>query len=153
MFKFIFNLILFILFSNSVFSQTLPADSPEIKQLIAMGYEINEEAPGDTETIADNGSSKLVLSRNSERFYVYRTFTRARKLDSKQELELMNLINDINTEYSFQTSISKDSITFVLYDFGTFNPKTFSKVIRLIEQVDSLWTKYPSLLKLLNDDK
>jgi hypothetical protein len=151
--KLILNLIFLMVFSNTVFSQTLPKDSPEIKQLIAMGYEIDKEEPDDTETIADNGASTIALSKNSERMYVYRTFKRERKLNSNQEFELYKLLNDINTEYSYQATLSKDSISFVLYDFGSYNPKTFSKIIRIIESVDAIWVKYPSLLKLINNDK
>lgn len=153
MYKLVFNLIFLMVFSNTVFSQTLPKDSPEIKQLIAMGYEIDKEEPNDTETIADNGVSTIALSKNSERMYVSRTFKRDRKLDSKQEFELYKLLNDINTEYTYQTTLSKDSISFVLYDFGSYNPKTFSKIVRVIEGVDSVWVKFPSLLKLINNDK
>ena len=152
MFKIVLNLFFLIGFSNLAFSQNLSKESAEVKQLIAMGYEIYKHEIGDTEIFADNGSSSLVISKNSERLYVYRTFTRKRKLDSTQEFELYKLINDINTEYSYQTTIGKDSITFILYDFGAYNPKTFSKIIRLIEQVDSVWLKFPFLLKLINDN-
>ena len=151
--KLVLNLIFLMVFSSAVFAQTLPKDSPEIKQLIAMGYEIDKEEPGDTETIADNGVSTIALSKNSERMYVSRTFKRDRMLDSKQEFELYKLLNDINTEYAYQTTLSKDSISFILYDFSSYNSKTFSKIVRIIEGVDSVWVKFPSLLKLINNDK
>ena len=134
-------------FTNVVQAQPLPKDSPELKQLIAMGYEIMKEERGAKLTIADNGNSKVIITKNAERTAIFRSFTREKKLDSAQELELYKIINQINTDLAYQVSITDTSISFCLYDYGAYNPKTFSKIIRLIEQVDSMWDKYPALYK------
>lgn len=145
--KFFKIFFLCLIFTNFAQAQTLPKDSPEVKQLIAMGYEIMKEDPGDRLTVADNGSSKIIITKTSERTAIFRSFTREKKLDSAQELELLKVINRINTDLAYQVSISDSSISFCLYDFGTYNPKNFSKLIRLIEQVDTMWDKYPALYK------
>jgi len=143
-------LISIILWIGNLHAQSLPKNSPEVNQLIAMGYDVDKDTIGEGSwTIANNGSSKIVLSRSEDRMAIMRIFGR-KKISASKENELLQLINKINIDLSFQTVIQDESIYFVLHDFGTYNPKTFAKMVRLIEKVDSVFDAYPTLLKLLN---
>jgi hypothetical protein len=73
----------------------LAQDSPERKQLIAMGYELVKEDAGDTFTMADMGSTRIVFSKNEERLAISRFFNRQRKLNQSEEAELFQIINTL----------------------------------------------------------
>ncbi len=144
------TLLSLIFLFGSVNAQSLPKNSPEINQLTAMGYEVDKDTIGEGSwTIANNGSNKIVLSKSEDRLAVMRVFTR-KKLSAAKENELLQLINQINIDLSYQTMIQDESLSFVLYDYGSHNPKTFLKMVRIIEKVDSVFDAYPTLLKLLN---
>jgi hypothetical protein len=132
-------------------SQSLPKNGPERKQLIAMGYEIDEENSKDTWTIARLGNSNIGFSKSNEKLIIIRSFMMQKKLKPSQELELLRLINRVNIDLAYQAVLNDDSLTFALYDYGDYNPKTFAKLVRLAEQANSVFTSYPDILTLLND--
>lgn len=147
-------IVFFALFSQSFYlnAQTLPSDSPERKQLIAMGYEIDKEDEGDDWTIARIGSSSIGLSKSKNWLAVVRMFTRQKLKSTTDEIELYKEVNRLNIDLSYQTVIHDGSIWFVLYDFGDYNPKDFAKIIRLAEKADTIFDAYPKLLELLNGE-
>ncbi len=143
-------LLIFILFGASQsFSQVLPVDSLERKQLIAMGYDIGKEDATSVLTVANNGMNKVAVTRDKDRLAVARYYTR-KKLNEKDEFELMKIINRINNEVTYQLSLSETYLTVALYDFGPYDPKTFLKIVRMIEKADAMFDSNEGLLKLLN---
>lgn len=128
----------------------LAIDSPERKQLIAMGYELQKEDAGDEFTLAEAGSSAIAFDLNEERLAISRYFNR-KKLNSMQEIELMELINRFNKLYSYQFSIYDDSLSATLYLYGKHDAKTFAQVVRLMERVNEVFTRSPNIYKLIND--
>lgn len=131
-------------------AQVLPKDSPERKQLIAMGYELDKENPTDTLTIAKLGTTKIVFYKNDERVAVARYFTRERKLNSTEELELLKIINKWNIDFAIQFSLDDDYVTTTAYIYGDHDSKTFAKVIRYLDRVDNVFSVNPRFLQLVN---
>ena len=147
--KHIFFLVL--LFSNISFAQPLAPNSPEIRQLIAMGAEILKEEKGDENTIVNFGNNTISFSRNSYRLVASRIFTRERKLNQEQEFELMKLINKLNTNYSYQFILGDNTITANLYLFGNHDPKAFIMIVRNLDTVSSIFDDNPTIFKLVNN--
>lgn len=112
----------FVLIANVGAAAPLVADAPERKQLIAMGYELQKEDAGDDFTIANAGSGRIVFSQNEDRLAVTRYFTRSRKLNSAQELELLRLINTFNDAYTYQISISEGVLQANIFVYGSYEP-------------------------------
>ncbi|MEI8209868.1 MAG: hypothetical protein WCG16_11725, partial [Methylococcales bacterium] len=131
-------------------SQPLPSDSSEIKQLIAMGYEIQKSEKDSAMTIASIDSGRIALSKNSDRIVISRYFTRRKDLNKAQEYELLKIVNNFNSEFSYQVSIGDDYLVVALYVFGPYDAKTFSKLIRLIDKANSIFDNNSELLKLVN---
>lgn len=149
--KKIVSIVVLSFFITNGNTQPLPKDSPEIMQLIAMGYEIDKDYEKEYKvTLATTSNSKILLSKNSDRLAAFRVFTRTKKLDKNTEFELHKIVNELNTEYSYQVAIDETSISFTLYDYGSYNPKTFSKIVRMMERVDGAFNKNSKLLGLLN---
>lgn len=149
----LYALICFLIISaapTTSFSQHLPQDSAEAKQLIAMGYDVAKVETGDIFTVASNGSTKVAVAKSAERTVAVRYFTRDKKLDSKQEYELLKIVNQINIDLSFQVSVADTYLAVALYEYGPYDPKVFSKLIRLIERADSIFDSYPKIRELLN---
>jgi len=133
-------------------AQVFPANSQERKQLIAMGYELDAEKKDDAWTVARLGSSTtLLFSKSEERLVVLRMFSRERKLNSEQELELFKEINRVNNDLPYQVTLDEENIYLSLYDFGEYSPKTFAKIVRVAEKGNSIFDSYPKLLELLNN--
>jgi len=133
-------------------AQVLPADGKEIAQLIAMGYELDVEKKDDAWTVARLGTTTtLLFSKSSERLVVLRMFSRERKLNSEQELELFREINRVNNDLPYQVVIDDENIYLSLYDFGEYSPKTFAKIVRVAENGNTIFDSYPKLLELLNN--
>lgn len=147
-----FFLIFFILLLQSKldYAQSLPKGSPELKQLVAMGYEIDKQLEDGKFTVASNGSNKILLSKNSDRIAIFRIFTREKELSDDEKITLYELVNKINTELSYQITLGDDYLAVVLYDYGSHNHKTFAKLVRLIEKSDSVFDSFPRLGELLN---
>ena len=144
-------LVIFVLFFKQVFAEPLALDAPERKQLIAMGYEIVKEDKDDKFTIAEIGSSRIIFSKNEDRLAISRIFNRERKLNSTDELELQRIINSFNDKYAYQFSINKEALTATLYIFGSYEPKTFAKVVRLMDKVNTIFNTEPNFYKLVNN--
>lgn len=144
--------LMFCLQATSSMAQVLSADSQEKKQLIAMGYELDAEKKDDAWTVARLGSSTtLLFSKSPERLVVLRMFSRERKLNSAQELELFKEINRVNNDLPYQVVVDEENIYLSLYDFGEYTPKTFAKIVRVAEKGNTIFDSYPKLLELLND--
>ena len=83
-------------YATSSLAQKISTDSPEFKQLQALGYELDKQDAGLSEvTVLTNGSSLLNLERSELRLAVWRSFTR-KKLNTNQEIELLQLVNKMN---------------------------------------------------------
>jgi hypothetical protein len=148
------NLICFSILSlliSHAKAQKLSPDSPEFKQILAMGYEIHSQDKDYKETtVFTNGGDLLSVNKNDARVAVSRTFSR-KKLDATQESILLSYVNKINTESTYQVSVSDEGITFALYLFGPYNSRALAMVVRLIERTSSAFDSRPEVLKLLND--
>ena len=139
----------FCQFTNAQ-AQALSKDSLEHKQLSAMGYDFPKDLEGSGFTVASNGANKIALTRDKDRLAIWRVFTRKKGLTSSQEYDLLKIINKVNTDLTYQVQISETTMSMVLYDFGSYDPKTFAKLVRMIEKADTIYDSYPDLLKLLN---
>jgi hypothetical protein len=140
----------FVLIANVGAAAQLGADAPERKQLIAMGYELQKEDAGDSFTIAEAGSSAISFNINDERLAISRYFNR-KKLSQAQEVELMQLINEFNKTYAYQFTIYDGSLAATLYIYGKHDTKTFAQVVRVMERVNEVFARSPSIYKLIND--
>jgi hypothetical protein len=118
---------------SHVYADVLPQDSPERKQLIAMG------------------SIRIIFSKNEDRLAVSRYFNRKRKLNQDEEMELLKILNKFNDAYSIQFSTEKQTLTANLYIFGNYDAKTFAKVVRLIDRVNTIFDTEPRFYRLVND--
>ena len=136
---------------NFSFAAPLAADAPERKQLIAMGYDIQKEEPGDSYTMADVGSTRIIFEKNEERLAVYRVFNVQRKLSKDDEFELLKILNKFNETYGYQFSLGKQSLTSTLYIFGNYDARTFAKIVRLLDRVNVLFDTEPKFFKLVNN--
>ncbi len=125
--------------------------SPEYSQLEAMGYEVQPPKPSDTSTIAKSMDTTLVIFKNDNGISMARYFKRERKdLDKEQMLQLLTLVNSINTDQAFQLSVQDTLLTVAVYNIGPYNPKVFASLVRKLEMSSTIFTKYPALLKLMN---
>jgi len=149
MIKFI-ALFLLALSSFNSFSDTLPQNSLERKQLQAMGYEFQKEDVSDEYTVANADGAKLAFTINKDRLAVVRFFIRTRKLSANEEFELMKIINGFNDKYPYQFSLNKGYMTATLYHFGSYEPKAFAKIVRLMEQANTVFESQPEIYELLN---
>lgn len=138
----------FLLISNAAIADLLPKDSPERAQLIAMGYSLKDY---ETLTLATLGDTAIAFERNSERVGISRYFNRQKQLNKEEEFELLQIINDLNAEYSYQIRVNKTSVSVHLYRFGNHDPQTFASLVRLIDKVDSIWDTKPRIYKLINN--
>ena len=142
--------LLLYLFSSTVFAQVLPPNAPERQQLIAMGYTIDKEDEKSTINVVRLGKTRIVISKNEERLSVSRIFTREKKLTQSDEYELMKIVNKFNDNYSYQFVLD-ESLTANLYIYGSYDPKTFAYVMRLIDRVDVVFNSEPNFYKLINN--
>ncbi len=140
-----------VLATNLSFANVLGPDAPERKQLIAMGYDIQKEERGERFTIADLGPTRIIFSRNEERLAISRIFTIERKLSKDDEFELLRILNKFNTDFSFQFSLGDGTLTSTLYYFGSYDARTFARMIRLIDRVNALFDTEPKFFKLVNN--
>lgn len=150
MIKRILAVILTCLISHS-YADVLPPDGPERKQLIAMGYDLVKEDAGDTFTMADIGSSRIVFSKNEERLAISRYFNVQRKLNQDEQVELLRILNKFNENYAYQFSMGKQTLTVNLYVYGNYEAKTFAKVVRLMDKVNAIFDTDPRFFKLVNN--
>ena len=147
--KYIFPIFLF-LYSAQIFSQALPINSPERKQLVAMGFELQKQAVTDDGTIADNGDIKIAIGKSKDRLVLSLSFLR-KKLSDRDEFRLLKIANKINTEATYQISLHEETFAAALYDYGNYDSKTFAKMIRMLEQFQSYIFENTELVKLLNE--
>jgi hypothetical protein len=143
--------LLVILATNFSFANVLGPDAPERKQLIAMGYDIEKEVKSDTYTIANLGSVRMIIEKNEERLSISRVFNIQRKLSKDDEFELLKILNKFNTEFTYQFTLGVQSITCSLYYYGSYDARTFARMIRLIDRVNSVFDTEPKFYKLVNN--
>ena len=136
-----------ILLNNAAFADLLPKDSPERAQLIAMGYSLKDYQ---TLTIATLGDTAIAFEKNSERVGISRYFTREKELNKDEEFELLQIINELNTQDSYQIRATKTAVSVHLYRFGIHDPQSFASLVRLIDKADSIWDTKPRIYKLIN---
>jgi hypothetical protein len=145
----VFAAILF-LFTSHVYGDVLAPDSPERKQLIAMGFELVKEEAGDTFTMADMGSTRIVFSKNEDMLVISRYFNIERKLNQDEEAQLLKILNNFNDKFSIQFAMQKQTLTANLYIFNNYDAKTFARIIRLIDRVNSIFETEPKFFQLVN---
>ena len=138
-----------VFISCNCFADPLASDAPERTQLIAMGYDLREDSQKSV-TIAKISDSQLVLDKNEERLAVSRNFAR-KKIDQKQEFELLKIINTFNPEYSMQFMLYEDSLSASLYLFGRHDPKSFAKVVKLLDNIETIFETQPKIYELVNN--
>jgi hypothetical protein len=131
-------------------AEQLPANSPELQQLRAMGYDVEQPDAGDAFTVVSNGSIKLTLIKGDDNVAVVRFFTRKSGLTSRQETELMKIVNKMNIDLSYQIYLTQEHIAFALYAHGPYQRRTLASIIRLTEKANDQFDSYPGLLDLLN---
>ena len=151
--KLLTNLLCLTIFAyaTSSLAQKISIDSPEFKQLQALGYELDKQDAGLSEvTVLTNGSSLLNLERNELRLAVWRSFTR-KKLNTNQEIELLQLANKMNILSMYQVSIKEGSIDFGMFIFGPYSSKALATVVRQLEKSYETLEAVPEIYKLLNN--
>ena len=131
-------------------AEVLPKNSPERKQLVAMGYVLDKEDAEDIWTIAKLGSTRIAFTKNSERLAVTRYFTREKKLNSTEELELLKIINSWNKEYALQFFIDDETVIASAYIYGDHDPRVFALVVRMVDKIENVFETNPRFYKLVN---
>ena len=101
-------------------------------------------------TIATLGDTAIGFEKNSERVGISRYFTRDKELNKDEEFELLQIINELNTQYSYQIRATKTAVSVHLYRFGIHDPQSFASLVRLIDKADSIWDTKPRIYKLIN---
>ena len=146
----LFIFILFLL-CKTAYANALPPDAPERKQLLAMGFEIVKEDPKNAFTIAKIGDSRIIFAKGPDRLSVTKVFNRKAKLSQAEEFELLKIINILNERYSYQFSLSEQGMTANLYVFGSYDPRTFASVVRLMDRVETIFETQPNFFKLISN--
>ena len=131
-------------------AEVLPKNSPERKQLVAMGYVLDKEDAEDVWTIAKLGSTRIVFTKNNERLAVTRFFTREKILNSTEELELLKIINSWNKDYAIQFWMDDETIVASTYIYGEHDPRAFALVVRMVDKIENVFETNPRFYKLVN---
>lgn len=137
-----------LLVSSYTYAQPLPVNSSEYKQLQAMGYDIKSNDPN--WSVVSFDGEKYALQKQSDRVVIAKYFTRKKNLNQQQELELYRVINKITIDYLYQIGLGEDYIAFVIYVYGPYDSKTFSKLMKYIENTEKVLDEYPEISKLIN---
>jgi hypothetical protein len=137
-------------FAFSSYAEPLQPNSPEYKQLEALGYEIDPVGKGDIATIARGASSGLLISKEDGDILIARYFTRTKKnLTEAQKLKLLTLINQVNVDLRYQVSLTDTYLTVAVYQAGPHTPRGFGSAVNKVEMSKIIFDKYPELLNLL----
>ena len=134
--------------SNICYSEPLAENSPELKQLMAMGYDIVKPEKDDFATTVSIGSAKILVSKNGDETSVFRSFSRRKGLSKNQEHELLKTANQVNVDTVYQLSLGDTYLAVSIYLFGPHETKSFAKALRLLEQAATIYQTYPKLLEL-----
>lgn len=145
--KIVFLVACLICTINTACADLLPKDSPERTQLVAMGYSLKDY---ETLTLATLGDTAIAFEKNSERVGISRYFIRDKQLNKDEEFELLQIVNELNTQYSYQIRVSKTAVSVHLYRFGNHDPQTFASLVRLIDKAETIWDTKPRIYKLIN---
>jgi len=131
-------------------AQTLTKDSPELVQAQAMGYDISADLSNNDYTVISAGDGNILLNKTDSFLFVSTLFTGPKTLNEKAELEVLRLINQANNDLSYQVILTEEhSLVIGLYSFGPYQPKTFAQLIRLIENANVVFRRYPRLVELM----
>lgn len=143
-------LVLMLLFlSINANCEPLPKDSLEIKQLMAMGYDISTEVYNFW-TVVANGQNKVAISKTKDRLAVIRFFSRKKNLSESDEFQLMKIINRYNADQLHQWHLGEDTVSAALYHYGDYDSRIFARLIRVMEMVDSVFSHDKIFLGLVN---
>lgn len=137
-----------LVLSSSLCAQPLPQESPEYKQLEAIGYDINSNDKN--WTVASLDSKKIAFQKQPDRIVMVRYFSRKKGINQKQELELYRIINKITIDYLFQIGLGDDYIAFAIYLYGPYDAKTFAKLVRYMENAQAVLEENPAIFKIIN---
>jgi len=129
-------------------AEPLRTNSPELKQLSVMGYEVEPPDADDTATYVKLNNQTVVLSQVSDHLQVYRRFERPKNLTDKEELQLLEIINERNGLSYFQVVLDDTSIVVSLYRVGPYDSRGFAHLIRLIDTADRFLFGAPGLAQL-----
>ncbi len=150
----LFQMTLLIGLVNSAISAPLSPESAEYKQLVAMGYEFDPKFnESKVFSIASNGSDKLILDSNSERLAITSLFNVSRKLNSSERTEILEIINKINNDTSYQVVLGDKVLLVNVFYNGRYEAKSFARIIRLTENAEKIFNNYPRLAQLLAGEK
>ena len=137
------------LFVGTATAAPLPEESAEYKQLEAMGYELRLSSNGSL-TVADLGETRIVFRKTDSGYTVFRLFKADKKLNDREYFEVLEIVNKMNLDNTYQVSYTKDEyLTVALYVYGDTDAKTFAKVVRSIEASRYLFDANQRLLDLL----
>ena len=77
-------------------------------------------------------------------------FTREKKLNSTEELELLKIINSWNKDYAIQFWMDDDTIVASTYIYGEHDPRAFALVVRMVDKIENVFETNPRFYKLVN---
>ena len=72
--------------SNVCYSLPLAANSPELNQLIALGYDIDALEKADFATTASSSYGKISVGKNGDETTLFRVFRRKKGLSEKKSM-------------------------------------------------------------------
>ena len=140
--------LILVLCSLNCGAAPLPSNSPELKQLSAMGYEIEPPDADDTSTFVKLNNQTIALSQIADHLQIYRRFERPKTLTDKEERQLLEIVNERNGLSYFQVVLEETSIVVSLYRVGPYDSRGFAHLIRLIDTADRFLFGAPGLVQL-----
>ena len=128
-------------------SEPLEVNGPFYKQLVAMGYTLEEVEVG---TIANRGSVAILAIKDEKYTWIGRVFNAKPRKDVEKKIldEALAAANDANIAFSFTTTINDGSIVCGIHLFGEYSPSTYGIALSEIEMCNIVFDKHPNLLKL-----
>lgn len=136
---------------SHVYANVLAQDSPERKQLIAMGAEFLQEKKDDSMSIFNLGGDLFFIDKKVERTVVGRNFIRDKKLNQAEELELHKIINKLNIDNPFQFVLFEKSLQANFYIYSSYDAKVFARIVFAASKVESVFEANPKIYSLINN--
>ncbi len=145
--KFCVTIILLVM-SGFLSAGPIPKDSPLVPQLKEMGYELDEVREGEKYTIANAPGIRMLVNVNEERTSFTRVLRRG-KLDGNDEERFRELVNELNSNFTYQVAYGDGWVAFMIYDFSEYNVKTATKIIRMMEGVSDFFDESNEFYRLM----
>lgn len=124
-------------------------DASLASQLEAMGYELSR-LEGSSRTLAKSSAGKIVLEKTDSGYTVFRRYTAEKKLTAEERFEMLEIINQINIDKSYQVSYTYDDyIEVAIHIIGSPDAASFAKIVRYLEGSSFLFRANPRMLELL----